>query len=505
MFLTIILYLASFGLIVGSIAAFVVFLKIGRTAKVAGVIPEPLIVNGQIIGTGILLALNFLLITSITGRDENSQRFAAVGHEVNSLRADNSAIRKDHQVLKPLATNAAALLDMDSRIKNAEANANKALTQIDQFSAETTNALSKAFTQMYRHLDERFTALKTPSAQERTASMAPPTPRDGRFVSLDLPPMPELLQPAPRAATPPPAPAPVAATPAPQPAAPQIHYVQTDSSELAKVEHRLAQLERARQDAKRAQKNAKAIQKVAFDKGSQAEQVALLAMKQVTELNVRQSKMDDRLTDMSKAIDKVLAFMISTNVSLPAMIDTNPPVAQTPAAQTAAQAAPPVPAPAPVAAVPAPQLAPAPSVVQPANTNAVVYFTVTNTLPVGRSLFQVQRFPWEKGGDITYEVTGEAKPGDNLAAAREIVHTTSERFHKDNGVWFAGKDPASTEVKIKLIKEFGKALDTVRKGNPGWEHLKIQPVFRTNQHGGATSTNAVTRADNTQQASTAAR
>ncbi|MEK7644783.1 MAG: hypothetical protein AAB391_00460 [Patescibacteria group bacterium] len=495
MILEFLLGVAAFGLFVGSIAAFVVFIKIGKKAKTAGVISTPLIMGGQVIGIAILVMLNFLLISKITDRTETRRDFAAVGHEVNSLKADNTAIRAEQETLKPLATNAAALLNMGTRVELADAKADRALEQLSNLSDAYVAGLNKLSTNISDRIDQRLMALRIALQREHAASMTQPTLNDGRIINPNF--VPQL--------PPPPAPTAVAPQP-PQPyvaagvTVPPGYSVQRDdSSELAKVERRLAQLEKARQDAKQAQKSAKATQKVAAaaaDKGSQAEQVALLAMKQVTELNTRQGKMDDRLSDISKAIDKLLVFMISTNVSLPALTDTNPPAAQVQPAQPA------VPAPTaqtpPLAPALAPQPAPAVSAVQPP-TNNLVSFTLTNAFAIGRSLFQVQRWPWEKGGMIVYEVTGWIKPSDNMVTARQIVQATTERFHNKNGVWFAGKDSGNAEINNKFVFEFGEALKAVRKGNQGWDHLDIDPVFRTNPNGGAISTNSVTRT-NTRQA-----
>lgn len=478
-------YLLGILLIVFTIASFLFLWSVVRAALAAAKHHAGLIWSGTVIAMGLLLLMHFGFWTSISRHGEANERFAAVRYEVNGLKADNTAIKADHEALKPLAANAAALLNMGSRVELADAKVDKALAQIGGLSDDFVAGLNKVSTNLNDRIDQRLMALRIALQREQAASAASAVSHsDGRVINPSFPPLP----------TPPPAP--VAAAPQPPMAigvtVPPGYSIQRDnSSELAKVEQRLAQLEKARQDqaAKQAQKSAKATQKVAAaasDKGSQAEQVALLAMKQVTELSARQNKVDDKLADMSKAIDKILAFMISTNVSLPAMTDTNPPTAQVQPAQPAAQA----PAPTPAPAVAAPQPAPVVSAVQPP-TNNLVSFTVTNTFAVGRSLLQVQRWPWEKGGMIAYEVTGWIKPGDNMVNARQIVQATTERFHNKNGVWFAGKDPSNAEVYNKFVFEFGESLKAVRKGNPGWDHLDIDPVFRTNPNGGAISTNGV--------------
>lgn len=424
--LNIILYIATFILGIGSIVAFFVFLEIGKTAKAAGVIPASLIRGGQVISTGILLMLNFLVISALLDRDETSSRFATVNREVNNLKDHDVAIRKDHEALKPLVANAAVLSDMSNHVKSAEANASKALAQSAEQSMKNASYESRI-----AHLERNGSQPTIRGDQPPTIQLAPPAP-----------------------------------VPAPQSTVNFEQVLQKmDANNKAEYLKALAALQQQPRD------NTSAAAIAALnDSVRQAQQTAEEAKRLALQAsNDRASDRDVNASRLS-AFEKKLDASIEETRKLQTLWTTVP---GTTSSQTAY-----VQLPSTHTATSAPLPTPAPPQANQNNTEMSIWVTNTLSTAVWRKVPLVSIPWWRDTTAVTYVVKAVAKTGDSPEAVRMAATETIRKFHHSDApsvIRATRKD--AKEGHDELVKGFAEAKAEVLKGNTGLSHLRLHPYY----------------------------
>ncbi len=232
----------------------------------------------------------------------------------------------------------------------------------------------------------------------------------------------------------------------PTPQAPPAPQVQSNP-QLQQLEAtwaaRIAQMERAKKASGGAQRAA-----------IRAEQTAIAALEAGRKNTGRIEQLEQRANNMGDKLDRIILLLESTN-AIPVPAAYLDPV--------------PAPAPPPTYVAPAAPAPPAPVASQE------VAFVVTNMFLV--KTYTLGFIPKRDGITIIYMVVGKIRPNDDMATARRIVEAASLRFHEKHGSGYAKKDPTLKATHDSFVLDFSKVLADVRKGNPGWEHLKVEPSY----------------------------
>ncbi|MEI6346040.1 MAG: hypothetical protein WCO79_02300 [bacterium] len=455
----------------------VVFLyKFAKAILAPGTHSKTLIWSGFGIAVAAIIVGHLHYWTSEVRNGQMSKDLANTASVLDHLANENKA-------LKPLVTNAAALLKLDSRVELADAKAEKAMTQIAEFSEATVTALNKMSTNINQRIDERLAALRL--QQERSLAVSRPPHADSRVIpNLTLPPINDPVTAPPT--TPPPTPYVAAGV-----TVPPGYVIQRDSSsELAKMERAIVQFQANQKNTQRAQQTAKVSQKSAAQTAARAGDLAVVASKGIERLSARQDKTDVALEEIKKSLERLHKVLGDPKTSL------NSP---TPA-ETAEDALPPHPdfvalqASGPQATNPS-----AASTAQPPVTaleTGDVSFAITNAVPVRAWKKVVGFMPyWSETVTMTYEVAATVKATNNVVMARNVLAAIVSEFHKSHGGSFAAKDPNDSKVHDELVLAFGEAKKKVLRGNPGWEHMLIHPRYRVS-NGVAMKTSAETSSAN---------
>jgi len=465
-------------LVLFSVALAAFLAKAVKSALAAGTIPKPLITSGAMIASMFLLVLNLWFWTSEFRRGQTDDSLAKTANVLDRLAGENKALR-------PLVTNAPALIAMGDKLTQTD----KGMAEIRADLANMRGLLTNSITLTASMMREQEGRINQLEGLARSSGSTPPPIVNDRVViqpSLPLPPAQSSTLPTPEVQTPTPIkPAPQApAIVVAQPQQPQPSLSQQVDMSWKKRTDELARQNRANQKslqrvgeaATTAQQTASEAMKVATHAQRLADnsgQVATLALGHGVTNMARINGLERRVSEQEAAVQRLLRLLENPEVTVPV-----PPAYQTPA-----------PGPA-VAPVPAPSAPAAPAVTtpqvalmrggssDPAVETEDISFAITNTVSA-RAWKKAIGLPYRfETVAVTYEVGATVKATNNLAAARMILVTIVEEFHKANGGSFAAKDPSDKKVHDELVLAFGEAKKKVLRGNPGWEHMMLHPRYR---------------------------
>lgn len=416
--------------------------------------------------------------------------------EIRDAAANTEAIA----ALKPLAEKAPAFIGMHNKLSQndaAIAEVRKDLGEIKglitSMNSRFTNATSDTVAE-FRSLDGRMQRLE---AMARNGSGSTPTIVGDRAVIQPAPllPPPALEFPAPTATPVVQSTLPAAQTPAPPVAAPPTTAPAPVAQNQPNLREQLEASWQKRLDAlakqsqngvKRTQGTAEAAQRSANDAMATARaannaaeasrQLAITGLGHSATNAQRITALETRANETEATVRRLLTLLENPNVTVPVTPAYKDPPATTPTA------------PATAALAPTQGTQVAMRGATPSDDSQPIgdeySFTVTNTVPVRAYKPKVGFFPWWEGATITYEVDAAISRTNNEVVARNLVIAIIERFHKEEGGSFAGKDPTDKGVRDQLALAFVKAKKEVLKGNPSWEPIKIHPRYRVNSGDG---------------------